>query len=198
MRRAFFTADHHFNHEGIIAHCDRPFDSVEAMNEELIRRWNEVVSAGDEVYHLGDFTWGGVGEAFELFGRLNGTIHVLEGNHDRQWWGRTAYYSKYGRKVVPLEAGSIFKFRRTDLHPNRTIHVTLNHYAQRTWYRAHAGSWHLYGHSHGRMPSLGYSFDVGVDSWSWDFYPVSLAQVIEKMDTLRPFYEGPFEPEEAA
>lgn len=194
MRRAFFTSDHHFGHFGIIAHCNRPFTTVEEMDEEMIRRWNEVVRPGDEVFHLGDFTWGSVADAFQTFEQLNGIIYILEGNHDRQWWGKTGYYSKQGRKITPVEAQHIVKFRRTDITPQKKVHITLSHYSMRTWYRAHAGSWHLYGHSHGRLPPLGRSFDVGVDDW--DFYPVSLAQVMEKMDGLRAPPQEEFEPED--
>ena len=39
----FFTSDTHFFHEGIIKFCNRPFESVEEMNETLIRNWNETV-----------------------------------------------------------------------------------------------------------------------------------------------------------
>lgn len=32
----FLTSDSHFNHANIIKFCNRPFDSVEEMNETLI------------------------------------------------------------------------------------------------------------------------------------------------------------------
>ncbi len=41
----WFTADTHFGHANIIRHCDRPFASIEEMDDELIRRINERVSA---------------------------------------------------------------------------------------------------------------------------------------------------------
>ncbi len=180
MRRAWFTADQHFFHEQIIAHNSRPFATVEEMNAELISRWNEVVSTGDEVFMLGDFVWTGVADAFEIFNKLNGRIFILEGNHDRKWWGKTAYYSKPGYRVEPIPAQYVFKFRRP--RPSKIMHITLSHYAMRTWYRAHHGAWHLYGHSHGRLDPMGKSFDVGVDNW--DYYPISLTQVMDVMDQL--------------
>jgi hypothetical protein len=39
----WFTADLHLGHRNIISYCDRPFESVGAMNRALIARWNEAV-----------------------------------------------------------------------------------------------------------------------------------------------------------
>lgn len=63
----FFTSDTHFFHEGIIKFCTRPFESVEEMNETLIRNWNETVPKDGTVFHLGDFAFGG----WQLFGHVH-------------------------------------------------------------------------------------------------------------------------------
>jgi calcineurin-like phosphoesterase family protein len=44
--------------------------------------------------------------------------------------------------------------------------IVLCHYALRVWNRSNRGSWHLYGHSHGRPPEVRHSLsmDVGVDA----------------------------------
>lgn len=39
----FVTSDTHFNHARIIELAGRPFSTVEEMDAELIRRWNETV-----------------------------------------------------------------------------------------------------------------------------------------------------------
>lgn len=46
----FFTADLHFSHRNIIRFDDRPFLDLPSMHAELIKRWNSVVSPGDNVY----------------------------------------------------------------------------------------------------------------------------------------------------
>ena len=51
----FFTADTHFGHYNIMRYIDRPFKSVDEMNNTIITNWNKVVSKSDRVYHLGDF-----------------------------------------------------------------------------------------------------------------------------------------------
>lgn len=49
--------------------------------------------------------------------------------------------------------------------------IVLCHYALRVWNRSNRGSWHMYGHSHGRLPEVpnSLSMDAGVDTH--DFHP---------------------------
>jgi calcineurin-like phosphoesterase family protein len=49
---------HTFFHRNIIQYSNRPFESVEDMNEQMIQRWNKQVKKDDIVYHLGDFAFG--------------------------------------------------------------------------------------------------------------------------------------------
>ncbi len=186
--KTFFTADHHFDHNNIIHLANRPFSSVEEMNETMVERWNMVVNHNDIVYHLGDFAWGNAGRVYEIFGKLQGHIHVVEGNHDRQWWQKPlSYTSLSGYPINYLMPMHILKFRYRDVKK----YVTLSHYAMRSWYQSFQGSWHLYGHSHGNLPPYGKSFDVGVDCW--DFFPVSNKQMVEKMLTLKRVSSSDFE-----
>lgn len=52
--KVFFTSDLHFGHANVIRFDNRPFATVEEMDAELIRRWNDKVAKGDLVYVLGD------------------------------------------------------------------------------------------------------------------------------------------------
>ena len=78
----FFTSDTHFYHGNIIRFCNRPFKSVEMMNETIISNWNNTVGQDDIVFHLGDFCLGGSAEWNKILDRLNGKIYLIMGNHD--------------------------------------------------------------------------------------------------------------------
>lgn len=96
--RIFFTSDTHFGHKNIIEYCNRPFDSVEQMNDFIIKQWNSVVRENDTVYHLGDVCLGlRKEEIAEILSKLNGTKYLVKGNHDN--W-KNEVYREIGFKEV--------------------------------------------------------------------------------------------------
>lgn len=175
----FFTSDEHYQSPSIIRICNRPFSSVEEMDETMIDRHNEVVRAGDLVYHNGDIYLGkrtgankGLEEARSLFARLNGQHYLVLGNHDELARQMTGFI--WQKDLARLRSKGL---------PEGVPDIVLCHYALRSWEKRLYGSWHLYGHSHGNLPEDGSpSFDVGVDCW--DYRPVSIDQVSEKMQTI--------------
>ena len=52
----WFTSDLHLGHRAVINFQDRPFGTVEEMNEALIKNWNFLVAKNDTVYILGDIS----------------------------------------------------------------------------------------------------------------------------------------------
>jgi calcineurin-like phosphoesterase family protein len=78
----FYTSDQHLMHRNIIKYCDRPFDSVEHMDSEILRRWNDKVSQEDTVYVVGDFALGTNAKAKEWLSKANGRKVLIIGNHD--------------------------------------------------------------------------------------------------------------------
>ena len=80
----YYIADPHFFHGALNTKMDRRgFESVEAMNEYMLRQWNRKVRKNDEVVILGDLSWGKEEETNELLERLNGRLYLIQGNHDR-------------------------------------------------------------------------------------------------------------------
>lgn len=80
--KTFIISDTHFGHENIISYCNRPFETVEQMDDEMIKRWNSVVGKEDIVYHLGDFALGNKESIKNYKNKLNGRIRLVLGNHD--------------------------------------------------------------------------------------------------------------------
>ena len=93
----YFISDTHFYHSNIIKYCNRPFKNVKEMNETIINNWNNVVTNKDTVYHLGDFCLSNDDDIKSIFNRLNGSIILIRGNHDRK---TVKFYEKIGFKVL--------------------------------------------------------------------------------------------------
>jgi hypothetical protein len=56
MAKRFFTADWHLNSEGTRSVCNRPFKTVEKMNERIIANANSrAKTRSDLIVHVGDF-----------------------------------------------------------------------------------------------------------------------------------------------
>jgi len=51
--KTFFIADPHFGHKAIISYENRPFETAEEMDKEIINNWNRVVKQKDKIYLLG-------------------------------------------------------------------------------------------------------------------------------------------------
>ncbi|MFP4019855.1 MAG: metallophosphatase [Bacteroidales bacterium] len=160
----FFTADYHLGHNNIIKYCDRPFSSVEEMDETIIDNHNSVVGKDDIVVHAGDLC---LYKSYDrvkrnYIDRLNGQLIFLMGSHDK-WLSKCENI----RDIWKGEVGGAY--------------IVICHYLMRIWPLSHYGSWHLYGHSHGRAVPLeeGKQLDVGVDCHN--FYPLSFDDIVDLM-----------------
>ena len=84
MGKIFFIADTHFGHEKIIKLCNRPFENLQDMQNQLIQKWNNKVSNEDTVYILGDFCFKmSKQDAVQILNMLNGKKVLIKGNHDK-------------------------------------------------------------------------------------------------------------------
>lgn len=167
----YFTSDTHFGHANIIKYCNRPFADAAEMDRALISNWNNRVMPGDRVFHLGDFSLSSGGSALNYLNKLNGEIHLIIGNHEKEAMAVRNHFAS----VQPMLELSVDGQR-----------MVLCHYAMRVWNKSHRGAWHLYGHSHGTLPDdpESLSFDIGVDCWN--YHPVSMEQIRARMAQKRP------------
>ena len=174
----FFTSDHHFCHENIIRFCNRPFDTVEQMNQELVRLWNETVPPDGIVFHLGDFCFGGAASWNHILDCLNGKIYLILGNHD----------------MKNIKQGYMNRFEHVTQQMTIRIGsqvICLNHNPFLAYGGSYRDVWQLFGHVHsGPLSKLGkdmprlevlfpLQYDVGVDNNG--FRPVSFEEVKAKI-----------------
>ena len=189
QRRVFFTSDLHFGHANVIEFDNRPFATVEEMDAELIRRWNEKVGKGDLVYVLGDMIWKTLNnDAENLIRSLNGQIILIKGNHDRflhnaKVKNALAGVKDYDDICVKLEYGTE---RRVIL-----CHCYIPFYIGHRYQAIH-----LHGHSHNteeylieetikrKLVEEGFvtrSYNVGCMHWNYE--PVTLDEILKRANT---------------
>jgi len=180
MNKIWFTSDTHFGHTNILKFGKgRPFSNIEEMDETIIQHWNETVSEGDRVYHLGDFSFSKPERTLDIAKMLKGQKFLVEGNHDKSDRRFSSVLLKEFVWVKPY-----FKLKVEDKdHEAGRQNIVLFHYAIESWDTRHYGTWHLHGHSHGNLlsPDWQQRLDVGVDMH--DFRPISYEQVKEHMKT---------------
>jgi calcineurin-like phosphoesterase family protein len=167
---AYFVADTHFGHEDILRHCNRPFSSVEEMDRVLIERWNRMIPNNKaQVYIVGDFAF----KDHEFYlSQLNGKKILIMGNHDNM-----KSSAKQRFKEIH-DFGLVRKFRRPDASVSRKI--AMCHYKMQSWDGLNEGSYHLYGHSHGRLKESSEvkSMDIGVDVWGYQPIPFEIIEFV--------------------
>jgi calcineurin-like phosphoesterase family protein len=183
----YFTSDPHFGHANVIKYCNRPFASVEDMTRALITNWNEVVTADDTVYCLGDFSLA-TRSVEAITPKLNGIKLLVPGNHDychsyhkkarneenRKKW--IAQYEAWGWKVLSeqmtLDIPGVATVNICH-HPYHLIEPGDDKYE--AWRPKDDGRWLLCGHVHEKWKIADRMINVGVDQWG--FKPVSIEEI---------------------
>lgn len=170
--QVFMTSDLHFGHKNILKHCNRPYDSVEDMDEGLVANWNNKVPKKDSiVYIVGDFAFNNHNK---YLSRLNGKKVLIIGSHDHMSHdvlrNFTAVYPSDGRE----EGTFMMK------HDGR--YYFMQHCCPRVWARSHYGVPCLFGHSHGRLKTWNLSFDVGVDTKLSNYSPIHISDIDKEIE----------------
>ena len=177
--KLFFTSDTHFGHTNILKYCNRPFTNIQEHDEEIVKRWNEVVPEDGIVFHLGDIGFCSETYLKDILEKLNGKIYWIIGNHD---WRRIT------KAIIPrFECITQQMVIRIGSHNI----VYLNHFP----FLCYSGSnkenvYQLFGHVHsGPLSNGGFDisklvnlnknqYDVGVDNN--DFRPISWESIKKK------------------
>lgn len=170
----WLTSDLHLGHVNIIRYTGRPFAAVQEMDEWMIEAWNTRVAPADTVWILGDVCMGTLAESLPLVGQLNGTLHLLCGNHDRPFrvdglprhdWERryrAAGFTSIDHGMIDLDIGL-----PAPVHACHFPYYGDSHADDR--FPQHRpdddGTPLVHGHTHGTWRQHDLMIDVGVDAW---------------------------------
>lgn len=153
MSDIWFSSDQHYFHKRILEFTKRPYNTVEEMNEAFIEWNNNNVKDNDEVWNLGDFSFGDLDQTVSVLERLKGNQHLILGNH--------CSIVRKNRSVISKYFHSIQDMRELKVGNKKII---LCHYPMRSWNSSNYGAFMLHGHTHGALEPYGRSVDVGIDS----------------------------------
>jgi calcineurin-like phosphoesterase family protein len=146
----FFISDLHIGHKNVIKFDSRPFDDVDEMHAELIKRWNSVVGPEDIVYFLGDLSFSRDSLTSWFLHSISGKIYAIGGNHDKikdlKKFDRFEDVHEYGTEIGVKDEDSLAS-RGSGGYQK----IIMSHYPILSWNKSHYGSWMIHGHCHGSL-----------------------------------------------
>lgn len=190
----WFTSDTHYDHKNICRattswndadNLTRDFTSLEQMNANICYEINEKVMQDDILFHLGDFSFGGLDNVKEFRNKIMcKNVHLILGNHDQ--------HIERDHNNLKHLFSSVQEYLYLDVRMyNDPVKKTklvmqqdfvLMHYPIQSWNRMNHGSIHLHGHVHlppHRRIGKGKMMDVGVDGNQME--PISILEVMKIM-----------------
>lgn len=198
MSNIWAASDLHLGHTNIVRGCSqwenksacRNFDTLKEHDETIINNINKYVKENDILYLLGDFVMGGKTNVWKYRDMINcKTIHLCLGNHD-------IHIEKDAKlNERPESARQLFTSVQTRINKKiGKFRFIMDHYAMRTWDKAHYGTIMLHGHSHNSLIPYEKLLQIADDKQLYktgDLYKqldVGLESAFELLGEWRPFH----------
>lgn len=168
----YFIADTHFGHKNILKLCNRPFKTIEEMNNAIISRWNNRIKKNDDIYILGDMLFR-CKHPEVILSVLKGHKHLIIGNHDS--WVKKLELQKY---FVSIEQYLEFS--------DGNNYLILSHYPMLSYHHEmRENAYMIHGHLHADtnidffpiLRTRKHILNAGVDINN--FTPVTLEELIK-------------------
>ena len=177
--KIWLSSDYHFNHDKQFIWKARGFESVEEMNETIVKKNNECVAPEDTLIICGDLMLGGADkleEGLALLNRMNGRKLVIAGNHETI--NRREAYHRFG---IPVLDAYAFTYRKYHFYASHYQTLCSNYDDGDKPLRARIIN--LCGHTHTTDPfadmSKGLIYHVECDAHNC--YPISIDKIIEEL-----------------
>ena len=197
----WWTADTHFGHSNILKYAgrtefmtkedkelyelykDKPQEeqrkfiisqeSLDKMNKELVRRWNERVKPEDTVFFVGDFCFrnspgGKKGEgvqtrAKEYESKLNGKIIFCKGNHDGNNGVKTII-----ERLVIRHGGKRINIVHNPAHVDPNYKINFVGHIHQLWQIKRIKT------------HFGFTDAINVGTDVWNYYPVNFEEIMKR------------------
>lgn len=190
-KQIWFTSDTHYWHknmtygESVWANKEtgcRRFDTTQEMSRHIVSQINKYVDSEAMLFHLGDWSFGGMNNIWNFREQLNvKEIHLVLGNHD------THIENNKRLSNSPFNAQDLFTSTQQYLEISIDGRMLcLMHYPIEVWNDRHHDSWMLHGHSHGNCPIKEKRLDVGMDNifkLTGEYKPISWEELKKILST---------------
>lgn len=216
MSNIWFTSDTHHSHKNICigvsewddkAKSCRNFQTLEEMNELIVSNINKYVKEDDILYHLGDWSFGGIENIWKFRKQIKcKNIYLIPGNHDHHIKKNKILPNCLIKDLEQFIYGDDYLNFDINYSPNSKIdakelftavlpeltkivinkqEIVLSHFPLEEWENMDRGSWMLHGHCHGKFNqselNLKYKrMDVGLDTNN--LKPYSINDIFEIMN----------------
>lgn len=183
----------------------RKFDTLEEMNELLIKNINSKVKKGDTLYFNGDWTFGGIQNIWNFRKQIIcDDIRFILGNHDHHIkrnkplpnckWDedkKTIIDGEPTQSDEVVYAKDLFtSVNVLDIITYNKQQIVLCHYPLEEWENMDGGAWHLHGHCHGNLPKSKYKMmDVGIDTNNFNVYSFDDIKSIMDKRKIKPHHK---------
>lgn len=130
----FLIANCQFGRAAIIKKNGRPYGNVIDMNEDMIEKWNSVVTDDDDVIHLGNFAWDPT-TVHEVVEQLNGkSILLVPAEHD------DALLEMQSKGMLPKRAKIVNR-----IFDQGSLNATFSYWPMMEWPSKSKGHYLFYG-----------------------------------------------------
>lgn len=162
----YLSSDLHLGHDKDFIWKNRGFSSVEEMNEEIVKRFNEILTEDDRLYLLGDCCMGPNDISMPYLEKIKGHKYLIIGNHDT-----VNKIMEYKNRNIfeDIEFGDRIKYKKKMFE--------LSHRPMLMGNGSNEKIWNLHGHTHQlhAFDSVPLCYNVGVDAH--DCYPISIEKI---------------------
>ena len=171
--KKFLTADWHFGDDRFEI-MQRPFKTVENMFQTIKKNHNEVVSANDIVYVVGDVCYSKTPEWLSRVSELNGRKILIKGNHDKDIPDEE--FTKYFERIIQDGDSVVDSFGG--------LECNIVHYPS----LCRTDIFNLVGHIHSAWKFQLNCMNVGVDANH--FTPVDSDKIPFSLKAISEFYDA--------